>query len=115
VRIEVVEQQPLASPVPPATNPQAGLVPVMQGSASPAPQEGPLTYLQVGAFSKSESADSLRTRLAPTVNGKVLVRPEPNRNLFKVLVGPILDNVELLTLRQKLADAQLPNAHLVEY
>ena len=88
-----------------------------QGVAVPVPTQTPKpqTYLQVGAFSKSESAADLRTRLTSALGTKVLVRPEPTQNLFKVLVGPILDNFELLTLRQKLADVQLPNAHIVEF
>lgn len=115
VRIEVIEHTPMASPLPAAENPQAGLVPVVQGAASQAPPQGPMSYLQVGAFSKQESANILRNRLESSLKGKVLVRPEPHQNLFKVMVGPIVDNMELLALRQKLAEAQLPNGHLVEF
>jgi len=116
VRIETIEQTPFASPLPASENPQAGLVPVIQqGGASQAPPQGPLSYLQVGAFSKQETADLLRNRLRPSLSGKVLVRSEPQQNLFKVMVGPIMDNMELLAVRQKLAEAQLPNGHLVEF
>lgn len=130
VTIEVIEQAQPALQVaeqnttktPPRQDqagivPMAGIVPIVQGVAVPVPTQTPKpqTYLQVGAFSKSESAADLRTRLTSALGTKVLVRPEPTQNLFKVLVGPILDNFELLTLRQKLADVQLPNAHIVEF
>ncbi len=123
VRIEVIEHAGPALQVAerpkstPATPPSAGPAKsALAAAAAPTvPPPGPQTYLQVGAFSKQESAADLRTRLMSSIGTKVLVRPEPNQSLFKVLVGPIVDNVELLTLRQKLTDAQFPNAHLVEF
>lgn len=72
------------------------------------------TYLQLGAFSKPESATDLSNRAA-AAGMKAHVRSEPATSLYKVLVGPILDNFELLDLRKKLADASLPEAHLVEF
>jgi rare lipoprotein A len=75
----------------------------------------PMTYLQLGAFSKSESATALVKKVAATAGVPAQVRPEPARSLYKVVIGPILDNLELLTLRQKLADAKFPEPHLVEF
>jgi rare lipoprotein A len=113
VRIEVLEPPAESQPVYAAAS--SGAAPVAAAPAATTASQGPFTYLQIGAFSKPETADNLRLRLASSLSNKVTVRPEPGQNLFKVLVGPILDNMELLDLRQKLADAQLPNSHLVEY
>jgi rare lipoprotein A len=75
----------------------------------------PMTYLQLGAFSKPESATALVDKAAAATGARVQVRQEPARSLYKVVIGPILDNFELLNLRQKLADAQFPEPHLVEF
>jgi rare lipoprotein A len=75
----------------------------------------PMTYLQLGAFSKHETASALVDKASAATGAKVQVRPEPARNLYKVVIGPIMDNFELINLRQKLADAQLPEPHLVEF
>lgn len=115
VKIEVV-----APDVPTPSTQVASAAPVPVATAAPisepqAAADGPMTYLQLGAFSKAESATALVTQVASTTGVPALVRPEPARSLYKVVIGPILDNIELLTLRQKLADAQFPEPHLVEF
>lgn len=75
----------------------------------------PMTYLQLGAFSKPESATALVNKVTSATGVPAQVRPEPARSLYKVVIGPILDNIELLSLRQKLADAKFPEPHLVEF
>lgn len=71
-------------------------------------------YLQLGAFSKMETANAFLQRVAAATGVSPQVRAEPARNLYKVLIGPIVDNFELLTLKQKLLEGQFPEPHLVE-
>lgn len=71
-------------------------------------------YLQVGAFSRQKSALELQRRLHDLTGTTVEVREESSSKLYKVLVGPIADSVELLALRQKLLEAELAEPHVVE-
>ncbi|WP_187408266.1 septal ring lytic transglycosylase RlpA family protein [Saccharophagus sp. K07] len=133
VRIEVIEpdlppgaQLASATPAAPAVSAAPPVASIPSVTPSPAAAEGvapvvqppaqniPQAYLQLGAFSKPESAADLSNKVA-AAGMKAHVRPEPANNLYKVLVGPILDNFELLDLRKRLAEASLPEAHLVEY
>jgi rare lipoprotein A len=100
-----------AGPMPAiVTTPPAG-----PAAASGAAPGTPMTYLQLGAFSKHETATALVDKASAATGAKVQVRPEPTRSLYKVVIGPIMDNFELVNLRQKLADAKLPEPHLVEF
>lgn len=72
------------------------------------------TFLQAGAFTQEQSAVDLQRRLIHLTGHAVEIRIEPQRNLYKVLIGPILDNFALLNLRQKLFDANMPDTHVVE-
>jgi rare lipoprotein A len=117
VQIEVVAPE---VPAPSTQIASAAPVPVIAGTAAagtPAASAPvtPMTYLQLGAFSKAESATALVNQVASTTGVPAQVRPEPARSLYKVVIGPIMDNIELLTLRQKLANAQFPEPHLVEF
>lgn len=122
VQIEVLAPEPpapatqivAAAPMPAivTTPPAAGGTRV--GTPVPAPGT-PMTYLQLGAFSKPESANALVKKVTAAAGVPAQVRTEPSRSLYKVVIGPILDNLELLTLRQKLADAKFPEPHLVEF
>lgn len=106
-QIAAAAPMPAIVTTPPATGAtQAG---------APVPAPGtPMTYLQLGAFSKPESANAMVKKVA-AAGVPAQVRTEPSRSLYKVVIGPILDNLELLTLRQKLADAKFPEPHLVEF
>lgn len=106
--VQVASASPATAPVtPPATGGAATLPAAAPGT--------PMTYLQLGAFSKHESATALVNKISAATGARVEVRQEPARSLYKVVIGPILDNFELLNLRQKLADAQFPEPHLVEF
>ncbi len=84
--------------------------------AGPTPQDAQpkMTYLQLGAFSQRDSAENLKSRTAEVTGYPVFIRTEHARNLYKVFVGPLLDNFDLLELRQKLADQNVAEAHVVE-
>lgn len=115
VKIEVVAPD---VPAPSTQLASAAPMPVVASAGAASTDSGsttPMTYLQLGAFSQAESASALVSQVTSATGVPAQVRPEPARRLYKVVIGPILDNIELLTLRQKLADAKLPEPHLVEF
>lgn len=74
------------------------------------------TFLQVGAFSQVSSAQALQRKIAALTDYPVLIiSPEStaDRHLYRVRIGPLKDNFDLLTLRDKLAAAKLPEPHVV--
>ncbi len=97
VRIDVVDTQ---SPILARSTPQK--------------TETKMTYLQLGAFSQRSSAEQLKSRTTQITGYPVFIRKEQARNLYKVFVGPLLDNFDLLDLRQKLTDKDVAEAHVVE-
>ncbi|MBL4567657.1 MAG: SPOR domain-containing protein [Porticoccus sp.] len=70
------------------------------------PQSGE-AFLQVGAFSSEVAAINLSERVQELSSYPVVVRQlnEPNL-LFKVLVGPVKNNLKLLDLRNLLRQAE---------
>ena len=61
------------------------------------------TYLQVGAFNSEQSAQNLVQRLRASVQAPIIVRHQQQpQTVFKVLLGPLRDNLELLALRNLL-------------
>lgn len=72
------------------------------------------TYLQVGAFSKSKAAHGLKKKLAKMTKVPIKVkRPRAWKALYKVLVGPFDNNLQLLQFRQRLKDQNYPAPHVV--
>lgn len=105
-----------AGPLPTtATTPPAGAATTASGAGQTSAPGAPMTYLQLGAFSKHETATALVDKASAATGAKVQVRQEPARSLYKVVIGPIMDNFELVNLRQRLADAKFPEPHLVEF
>ncbi len=102
-RVRVVAVEPLASqqaaaPLPP--NPTAtGPVPGESTNSLPAN-----TFLQTGAFASRESAENLRRRIASHTAYPVEIHQGLGKQsgIFKVMVGPIAGNNELLYLRSLL-------------
>lgn len=84
------------------------------GAAKQEPSQAKLTYLQLGAFSKKESADKLKNQAASLTKYPILIRLSDSRKFYRVLIGPLLDNFDLLTLRQTLLDKNIAQAHVVE-
>lgn len=71
------------------------------------------TFLQVGAFTQRQSAIALQMKLEELTRYPVAIfEPSPD-NLYRVRIGPLKDNFDLLSLRQKLAEANLPEPHVV--
>lgn len=104
VKVELINAQPKEDIQPP----------IAPGQPQVAKGDQPRTYLQLGAFSQKQSAVAMQERVREVTGYPVLIKPEAARNLYKVYVGPLLDNFDLLTLRQKLVDENLAEAHVVE-
>jgi rare lipoprotein A len=65
------------------------------------------TYLQVGAFSSETAAQSLSERVQQLSSFPVVVREQVEpRPLFKVLVGPVTNNLKLIDLRNLLGQVE---------
>lgn len=69
------------------------------------------TYLQVAAFSNRTSAENALQQLRAITDLPVLVREK--NHLFKVQVGPIIDNFDLLQLRELVIARELGNPVVV--
>jgi len=85
--------------------------PTPQNSAGYAIPEN--TFLQVGAFTQRQSALALQIKLSALTQYPVAIfEPSPDK-LYRVRIGPLKDNFDLLSLRQKLVAANLPEPHVV--
>jgi peptidoglycan lytic transglycosylase len=72
------------------------------------------TFLQAGAFSSATAAAKVGDQIAQLTHFPVNVRQAPERDqLYRVRIGPISDNWELLQLRELLQKNQLPAPHVV--
>lgn len=60
------------------------------------------TFLQAGAFSSKDSANSLRDLLGGLTHYPVFVARADGNSLFRVRIGPIVDNLEMMHLRELL-------------
>lgn len=74
------------------------------------------TYLQVGAFSLRQSAEALQKQLLSLTSYPVNIQDPAaggRERFYRVRIGPLKDNFDLLELREKLAEARLPEPHVV--
>jgi len=69
------------------------------------------TYLQVAAFSSKASAENSTHQIEPLTDLPVMIRQK--NQLFKVQIGPITDNFDLLELRELILSKQLGNPVVV--
>ncbi|MBB3169275.1 septal ring lytic transglycosylase RlpA family protein [Simiduia aestuariiviva] len=58
------------------------------------------TFLQAGAFSSKDSANSLRDQLGGLTHYPVFVAQASKNSLFRVRIGPITDNQDLMRIRE---------------
>lgn len=73
------------------------------------------TFLQAGAFGKRESAASLQQKLAELTALPVFIAPAGAlQKLFRVRIGPISDNFELLNLQERIQQLNLGIPHVVQ-
>lgn len=72
-------------------------------------------YLQVGAFSRAESAQVLKKRIEEWVDHPVEVKQEndSNRSLYRVYVGPFTDSRLLVQVKQELYNQGIEQSHRV--
>lgn len=72
------------------------------------------TFLQAGAFSSANAAAKVVDQIAQLTHYPVNVRQTLERDqLYRVRIGPISDNWELLQLRELLQKNRLPTPHVV--
>lgn len=72
------------------------------------------TYLQVGAFSSHNAAESHRKQVTALTGAPVSVsKPSEETSLYRVRIGPILDSLQLTSIRELLAKGNFNNHHLV--
>ena len=77
------------------------------------------TYLQVGAFSRLETADSLKVELRQFTKYPIdvlfpsLNEPNSRSPLYRVQIGPFTNNADMQRLRQTLMDENYPPPHVV--
>ncbi|SMF20706.1 rare lipoprotein A [Alteromonadaceae bacterium Bs31] len=72
------------------------------------------TFLQVGAFSKKQSAEALQSRLLALTPYPInITEPSAKSSLYRVRIGPLKDNFDLLSLQQTLLDKNFPQPHVV--
>ncbi len=74
------------------------------------------TFLQVGAFGQRTSAEALQRRLSALTSFPVNVlspKQVGKGKWYRVHIGPISDNLDVLLLRETLAAENLPEPHVV--
>lgn len=71
------------------------------------------TYLQAGAFSNAEAAQRVRDRVASLTSLPVFIAQRVNDDLYRVRIGPIIDNRELMNVRSRMEAQSLPSPHVI--
>ncbi len=90
------------------TTPKADTKPITVTSSKPAPQKQIAAagsadtgqYLQVGAFTNMATAQQLKNKIRSLTNQPIILRTQDK--LHKLWIGPIADNIELLSIKAML-------------
>ncbi len=72
-----------------------------------------MMYLQVAALKDRKKAESLKARLLVLLTQPVLVVPTRNASLFRVRIGPLKSEQELVAIQQSLEDYQIDRGQRV--
>jgi rare lipoprotein A len=95
-----------------AANPTA---PPVSSAQSPGYRLPANTFLQAGALGSRESASALQAKLAELTPFPVFIAPvDTFQKLFRVRIGPISDNFELLNLKERIQQLNLGIPHIVQ-
>lgn len=122
VMVEYIDPNAYQAPVKKiiATQPKSvnSKEPLAPAPVNPAGYEIPEnTFLQVGAFIQRQSAVALQMKLSVLTHYPVAIYEPTSADIrdrfYRVRIGPLKDNLELLTLRDKLVAAALPEPHVV--
>ena len=62
------------------------------------------TYLQLGAYSDPVRADAFKAQIKHVSSYPITIEPAPERKVFRVLLGPLKDNWDLVQLQQSIID-----------
>jgi len=114
VLIEAIDTDPVPKPAPaPAPKPTLTEPPIVEAeavAAIPTPQPPAAKaetetadtgqYLQVGAFTDLAAAQQLKNKIRSLTSQPIVLRTQDN--LHKLWVGPIADNIELLSIKSML-------------
>lgn len=99
---------------------QMAVRPTSNEAVAPAPRQSAgyelpgNTFLQAGAFGSRQSAETLRQQLTALTRLPVFITAaSAPQNLFRVRIGPIADNYELLNLQERIRQMNLGQAHVV--
>ena len=97
--------------------PSPGLIMAQNVTKAPTPDnryDKSTTYVQAGAFSSQASAVNLRDKLSALLNYPVFIESMQSAGgLFKVRVGPIIDDLEFINIQQIMAAHNLGAPHLI--
>lgn len=114
--VEPGETVPATARTQPATPPprHSGLEIIPTATADARPPL-PKIFLQVGAFTRAENAESLRTRLAQTTPKPIFVQPPVSAAtpLYRVRIGPLANVEEGDRLGEQLRGLGHTSAHIV--
>lgn len=100
VRIDIIQPDPRASYTGLQTVNEVATVSSAPRPANSGGYEIPQgTYLQMGAFGSRDSAYSFAQTIAGKTSYPVKLESVPNKALFRVLVGPMKDNWDLVNLQ----------------
>lgn len=72
------------------------------------------TYLQAGAFSSKAAATELRNSLGGLTHYPVFVAQADGNSLYRVRIGPIVDNFELMKVRELVYSKGGVRPHIVQ-
>jgi rare lipoprotein A len=82
-------------------------------TALPTPLAPGTKYFQVGAFKQEATALAVKQLLKTTLGEKIYIKSDMSLSLYKVLVGPISLQNEMLSIKEILAKSGYSNAYLV--
>lgn len=112
VKVEYIDPSTVTTQPAPQTAAPAPAIKTAHSSAGYAIPKN--TYLQVGAFKDVQTATELQRRLSGMTQYPVNVSQSGGKtSWFRVRVGPLRDNFDLMQLRQAIIEAALPEPHVV--
>ena len=102
VLVEAIDTDPKPKPVPkPAPKPTPKSLPNSELAKTETATTG--QYLQVGAFTDMATAQQLKNKVSSLTDQPIILRTQDK--LHKLWIGPIADNIELLSLKAMLKKA----------
>ncbi len=124
VEVELIDTSPAGESTPnqntnvlPIIQAQVQAPPVQIGAVTQSGNDGEsnTTFVQAGAFSSQESAISMQEKLSALMNYPVFVESiDAVSRLFKVRIGPIINDLEFSKIKEIMSDNNLGVPYLVQ-